>query len=753
MKSVVFEFRIPDVLTVRVTGSNENRYARYRKRIDDPNSQLDETAKAAAAEVEYESSQAGHWTLGNGAASELTRKTRGNPAFYESVYQVRCVFDPKAGVSDAFVFHEMKSVADEFYFENALLDGRFDFVNAPGRFTFEIDYVSHHKPQKLKLSWWVVSEKINVLKDAKEIKDAIDRENKGFVYAFLSQTKDRAGLSSKRLTKGDEWLDIFRNFVDPYREAVDWIVRSPHLRYRPEIQYERADKIRRWTPQQANRYRCLDKDMKERYLFRVERIEPKIDTLENRFVLFTLRKISEKLGVLEKQCRLAKGVADAYADRVHAWKMGLDKLKAKPFFRSIGRFDGLRQESLVLQRKRGYAKIYETWVALQHAIDVTKQGLDAGNRPIWKLYEFWCYLVIRDYIKGITENGRPRYEIDAAKSGLGSLLRIADVFEDADPEEAEGGAGKHVKGGKKCEYVFKDTRPGATRTIRLTYQQSYSNASSADVDDSLSAHIVEQIPDIVMTIDENDAEKNSYTYLFDSKYQIMSLPSVEDPRQDAAPYKTINEMHRYRDAILYRKQKTAGQTKGRLTHEVIGAYVLFPGRPDSAFDYRPFINEENIGAIPLLPGADGKNILHAYLDKFLGHSSAEGHLRGTIPTRGTSVVIGEMPDESTLVNVHWDEDLAKEVFAYACLKKLCPVESTLVSNGGDPTVVKTLRIVVGGKVQCVIPVGPTRPGIDPVTSGEYGDGWDLRLKNQSKRYFFFEATGLPAAPSWAADVL
>ena len=62
MKSVVFEFRIPDVLTVRVTGSNENRYARYRKRIDDPNSQLDETAKAAAAEVEYESSQAGHWT-------------------------------------------------------------------------------------------------------------------------------------------------------------------------------------------------------------------------------------------------------------------------------------------------------------------------------------------------------------------------------------------------------------------------------------------------------------------------------------------------------------------------------------------------------------------------------------------------------------------------------------------------------------------------------------------------------------------
>ena len=131
----------------------------------------------------------------------------------------------------------------------------------------------------------------------------------------------------------------------------------------------------------------------------------------------------------------------------------------------------------------------------------------------------------------------------------------------------------------------------------------------------------------------------------------MSLPSVEDPRQDAAPYKTINEMHRYRDAILYRKQKTAGQTKGRLTHEVIGAYVLSPGRPDSAFDYRPFINEENIGAIPLLPGADGKNILHAYLDKFLGHSSAEGHLRGTIPTRGTSAFVGEGFSEKSILRI------------------------------------------------------------------------------------------------------
>ena len=553
MKSVVFEFRIPDVLTIRVTGSNAGRYARYCNRIGVA-SGVDEKAK-----VEYTSSVAGEWTFENGKKSELVRKTDGRPVFYESVYQVRCVFDPKAKVSEASVFHEMSSVADEFYFENALLDGRLDFVNTPGRFTFEIDYVSHGKSQRLKLTWWVVSEKIDVVSDAKAIKDVIEKENKGFVYAFLSQTKDRAGISSRHSGREDEWLDIFRQFVDPYILAVKWIVQSPHLRYQPQTQFERADKIRRWTPQLSNRYQAMNADMKERYLFRVERIEPKIDTLENRFVLFTLKKISDKLGMLERLCREAKGVAETYADRVHSWKRELDRLKAKSFFRSIGSFTGLKQESLVLQRKHGYSKILETWIALQHAIDVTRQGIDAGNRPIWKLYEFWCYLMIRDYIRDVkVEGGRSRYAFDEAQRDFGSLGTIADMFEDPDPEVTEKTGSKHIKGGKKCEYVFNDTI--ADRTIRLTYQKSYSNEIEADTDNRSMAHIVEQIPDIVMTITANSGEKNSYTYLFDAKYQIMSLPSVENPQKDAAPYKTINEMHRYRDAILYRRSKRLAET-------------------------------------------------------------------------------------------------------------------------------------------------------------------------------------------------
>jgi hypothetical protein len=75
MKSVVFEFRIPDVLTIRVTGSNEGRYARYCNRIG-------VSKTDAKADVVYMSSMAGKWTLENDEGTELTRGIKGRPVFY-----------------------------------------------------------------------------------------------------------------------------------------------------------------------------------------------------------------------------------------------------------------------------------------------------------------------------------------------------------------------------------------------------------------------------------------------------------------------------------------------------------------------------------------------------------------------------------------------------------------------------------------------------------------------------------------------
>ena len=100
----------------------------------------------------------------------------------------------------------------------------------------------------------------------------------------------------------------------------------------------------------------------------------------------------------------------------------LEKITHIPFFRQVGRFMGLRQESLALQRKQGYAEIYDTWLKLQRSLDLTGDGLNVGNRPIWKLYEFWCFLVIRDFLQAKYKDFDGGLG-DVADAGIGEAVR------------------------------------------------------------------------------------------------------------------------------------------------------------------------------------------------------------------------------------------------------------------------------------------------------------------------------------------
>ena len=123
----------------------------------------------------------------------------------------------------------------------------------------------------------------------------------------------------------------------------------------------------------------------------------------------------------------------------------------------------------------------------------------------------------------------------------------------------------------------------------------------------------------------------TFTYLFDAKYRID-----ERGGKDASPAEPINDMHRYRDAILYRSQD--GERK--LSRQVVGAYVLYPGRPlPDSYDYQKLIDNENIGAIPLLPGEAGGKALKDFIKTILDKKTPQSHLAADIPTRGTTVVV------------------------------------------------------------------------------------------------------------------
>jgi hypothetical protein len=104
-------------------------------------------------------------------------------------------------------------------------------------------------------------------------------------------------------------------------------------------------------------------------------------------------------------------------------------------------------------------------------------------------------------------------------------------------------------------------------------------------------------------------------------------------------------MHRYRDAILYRLQKA------EIKREIIGAYVLYPGRrePHLCKEYDESILRENIGAIPLMPGFLDQ--LERRLTDILDKKTPESHLSTDIPTRGTSVVVGAAFSEAEIPTI------------------------------------------------------------------------------------------------------
>ncbi len=701
-------------MKVRITGNNTGRLDRYCKRLNcETNSDK--------AKVEYKANREGTWRFIDPKDDEKTNSLNAValPVFYETTYQVHCEF--KKEVRNAHVVHTLASIADEFDFDGERLTGPLNFVNTPGKFTFEVAYAIGQIEEVIKIDWWVVSEKLDVQDDYNAIVNRVEDASSGIIYAFLSKTRNAAGLSDGGGASDAVWYDIFREFVSTYRMACDFIVHRPHLKYVAHEQFMRPDRIKRWSPQLANRFHEMDRGKRDISYFRSDEIVPEVDTVENRFVLFTLREISKRLMRFADRCSTegAGKVSEEFVKQMRDEAYALEKITHIPFFRQVGRYTGLRQESLALQRKQGYAEIYDTWLKLQKSLDLTGDGLNVGNRPIWKLYEFWCFLVIRDFLKAKYKD---------FEGGLGDVAEPSDIFED--PYDETTGEAKKSENGKKCEYTFKDY--DKHRTITLTYQMSYGAGKVSDDElDGNFSYVVEQIPDIVMTIRGEDGKV--YTYLFDAKYRVMPYPSAAVHNEDASPHVAINDMHRYRDAILYRAQK--GE---KLSQEVIGAYVLYPGRVGKSFDYTTIIEHENIGAIPLLPchkGAensdkDGEKTLRDFLGKILDKHDASSHLNLSKSTRGTSVVVGKAIGEGDV----WDMgSVAPDLWSKVFERYVCPISAEAIAEKGiTPESIKMIRIAKPNSPVTMLRVGgivfpDAKTGVYLKDNDMAPDGWKFDM--------------------------
>lgn len=176
--------------------------------------------------------------------------------------------------------------------------------------------------------------------------------------------------------------------------------------------------------------------------------------------------------------------------------------------------------------------------------------------------------------------------------------------------------------------------------------------------DNIYVPTVAQKPDIVLQLTKHDYQRDiKLTYLFDAKYRIEGrVNDVDTPPDDA-----INQMHRYRDAIYYRENKSKDLKK-----EVIGGYILFPGDGKKAdvevSKFYKTIKEVNIGAFPLRPkDVENRELLVEFIKTLIGEVSGEV-LNDSKPQKGLYYTM-DKPRDAEYMILALDQEVNKDMDA------------------------------------------------------------------------------------------
>jgi hypothetical protein len=648
----VFSFHSSDEkvkITATTAADQTANWMRFRSRVNDK-----DHPDTAMTYCDYRSTLPGSLFLAFPGSEELQRV--GNeestiwrhlpPVVYETApYNINIEFYDVT--EPPVVLHKLKEVTKQFFTiplgddgTRWLLSAPLSFLNEPGIFELTFRYTPVGKTTRTDtFSFRVVSPKLDTKDDYNHILSEINAHYNEIVFQYLTltlQTLQRGGKSNNDVV----WLSIFQKIVEGYVKAITFIVNRPHLRQSTEVRYSRADRIKRWTPHMAEKFAIAEAEKRlDREYFRHEITINTHNTRENRFVKFTIDRISRRLSSIvakikerNAKAKEADKIDDSEFDKLDGYIASLRKLGNSSLLRNL-RGEPLRSESMVLQKRTGYAQVYRYWLILQKGIDLLDGANPIGVRPIWELYELWCFLKMRQMVADILN-----LHFDNPEEITENPMPMIKPFEDNNQEHT----------------VFYHSKDGSK--VRLHYQHTYKRSSG-----EIHTATTENRPDIVLTIVKPDGFE--LTYLFDAKYRLHDDHKLnEEDRKELAdakgadfpPSDAINQMHRYRDAIYYGSDNSHHSAK-----EIIGGYILFPGRGDNDSVrkryYYQSIESVNIGAFPLLPNArDPRNegsLLYEFLSRILTAPHPLDHIKDAIPQKGLQYHNSFQPNEDDLVLV------------------------------------------------------------------------------------------------------
>ena len=600
------------------------------------------------------------------------------PVVFETCkYQVRLLFHKVDAGSMPEIRHIRKDIEDSFYYDEELngkeeksLTGELYFMNEPGVFKLDFSYYKNGVRKESFVTFDVVSPKLDTKNDYKSLLREVNEEYENVIYRYLSITLQQ--FSRGKLNTDATWMAAFQSVVDDYVKNLKRIIQNPHSQIVNYNTSKKAEQIKAWTPMMEEKYGEVEKEGKlEEFYFFYNESRSIHDTMENRFVKHTLQSIGRRLSTIISTvlCSTQEKLSERHRQMWTDYQDSLRKLSKHPFFKSIGRFEGMKKESLVLQNRFGYQQIYKDWLKLKRGIDLYNGAANIGTLQIWEIYELWCFIKMKKFVAevmGINPQ-KPTHE-QLITEPKGTLLNpftnstLEHIVEYRYPKAEESDSEER----KALLTAHKDD------IVTLHYQHTYNrNSGKGKYGMGINTATTEQRPDIVLNIRKESGEV-VLTYLYDAKYRVINdrnldldfeKQDIEEssimPGGDYPPTDAINQMHRYRDAIYYSNEHELYHSK-----EVIGGYILFPGRGDDEYIkkryYSTSVENVNIGAFPLLP--NGGTLLKKHLENVLmNYTSSETHVAKAKPQRTLEYVTEEekasmLPDDLVMIVLVGNDD-------------------------------------------------------------------------------------------------
>ena len=528
----------------------------------------------------------------------------------------------------------LQSDNENFSFRRGILAGFINFGNEIGKSEIIIDYKVGSELRHFRFGFDVLSTKLNYHEHWRKIIEDIESEYRMLSLDYMKRTFHGFSPDTEGETPDLVWWSIFAGEQKKFINAVKSIIERPRHRLQGIESYVRADKLTRIPISIENE---LAEHRKEQaHLYRVEQQIQSNDTQENRFLKHALGQITSKYDTLKRRIESIKGASDPFKGEMESMLNTLKHLQRNPFFRTVGRFKGLSQENMVLQKATGYSQVYRTWNLLRRAYSLNDGIYRLQSKDIATLYEIWCFIEVSHIVKELLG-----VDVDVDHR---NRMEMNGVF------TWELGKGEHSR------ILFKKDN---VELAELVYNPKHTEKENDSISmENLVVPTVAQKPDIVLQLTKHDLQKDmKMTYLFDAKYRIDGrVNGVDTPPEDA-----INQMHRYRDAIYYKDHSSA-----ELKKEVIGGYILFPGDGEKAdvevSKFYKTIGEVNIGAFPLRPkDVENRDLLVKFIESLIGKASAE-ILDDSIPQKGLYYT-SEEPKDAIYMILTIDDEVNEDLDA------------------------------------------------------------------------------------------